>query len=131
MRRGVGILAAALAMILAGCGGSVPGLSESDGVLLHGTVFGSTRASAARARQDRPRSPWDVKALRSHAPNPKFSAERTETAGHAAVRVREVTFEAEPVPGTSLSLFGYLATPALHGSGSWLVVSGQSDRRST
>ena len=111
MRRCVSMRAAgvALAAALTGCGGSVPGLSGlggSDNVLLQGTVFGSGQKPSSRARQVKPSPPWDMKALRNHAPNPTFSLERTASTSSGAVAVREVTFETEPVTGTPLSLFG-------------------------
>ena len=40
---------------------------------------GTARTQTARAKQIVQHSPWDVAALRSHAPNAKFAPERTET----------------------------------------------------
>src|SRR5437879_2312214 len=106
MRHHLTSLIVMAALGLAGCGGSVPGLSPLGNSLTDG-LNGTARTQTSRARQIVQRSPWDVSALRNRAPKPKFSPERTVAVGNKSVVIREVTFETEPVPGTSLSLFGY------------------------
>ena len=116
MRHIARIVIAATAAALAGCGGTMPGLSPMGNSLTDG-LNGTARTQTARAKQIVQHSPWDVAALRSHAPNAKFAPERTETVENKSLPARDVTFEAEPVSGSTLSLSGTLVTPARAGSG--------------
>jgi hypothetical protein len=111
MRLRAVVVTGGVALALAGCGGSVPGLSPLSNSLTEG-LNGNARTQSSRARQIVQRSPWDVAALRNRASKPKFSPERNEKAGSQTVLVREVTFEAEAASGTPLSLSGHLVTPA-------------------
>jgi alpha-beta hydrolase superfamily lysophospholipase len=111
MRRSVGLLIAAGAVALAGCGGTVPGLSPLGNSLTDG-LNGSARTQTSRGQQIAQRSPWNVATLRNRAAKPKFGAERTEKVGDKSVVVRDVTFEAEPATGSTLSLYGAFVTPA-------------------
>jgi dienelactone hydrolase len=92
----------------------MPGLSPMSNSLTEG-LNGTARVQSPQARQIVQRSPWDVSALRSHAPKPKFCPERAETVGNKSLLVREVAFEAEPLSGSTLSLSGTLVTPGRSG----------------
>jgi dienelactone hydrolase len=105
------MLAASLALVLTGCGSSAPGLSDLGRSLIENRVYISGRTPTLRDRQDVPRSPWDVGALRRTAPKPQFSPERRERVGSQTVSVRDVTFPGEPAPGTPVRLAGSLVTP--------------------
>src|SRR5688500_16824129 len=109
MRLVAGIVAMGVAV--AGCGGSVPGLSPLSNSLTDG-LNGNARTQSSRARQIVQRSPWDVAALRNRAPKPKFAPERSEKVGSQTVQVRDVTFDVEVASGTPLSFTGHLVTPA-------------------
>jgi dienelactone hydrolase len=110
MRASWGILVVGSTVALAGCGGTMPGLSPMGNSVTDG-MNSASRPQTAQAKQIVQRSPWDITALRSHAPKPKFALERTETVGNKTLRIRGVTFEAEPASGSMLSLSGTLVTP--------------------
>src|SRR5438046_2568148 len=106
MRLRAGLLiAGAAATLAAGCGGAVPGLSPLGSSLTDG-VNGSARTQTSKGRQIAQRSPWDVSALRNRVPKPKFGPEEPQKVDDKSVVARDVTFEAQPASGTSLSLVG-------------------------
>src|SRR5438105_1650650 len=103
MRRSGGILLAGAAVLaLAGCGGTMPGLSPLGNSLTDG-LNGPARPQSAQSQRIVRQSPWDVAAIKKVATKPKFATERTETVGSKSVVVRAVTFEAEPTAGSPLS----------------------------
>src|SRR5713101_5514079 len=114
MRVNLGVLAAGATVALAGCGGTMPGLSPMGNSLTEG-LNSTARAQSPQAKQIVQRSPWDVSRLRGYSPKPKFTPERTETVGTKTLLVRDVTFEAEPLSGSPLSLSGTLVTPGRSG----------------
>jgi hypothetical protein len=110
MRYRANLILAAMAIAAAGCGGAVPGLGPMGNSLTDG-LAGNSRTQSSKGRQIAQRSPWDVAALKNRAPKPKFGPEQTARVGDKTVVTREVTFDAEPVSGSKLSLAGILATP--------------------
>jgi dienelactone hydrolase len=111
MRRFGGILIVGGAIAITGCGGTMPGLSPMSNSLTDG-LNGPTSPHAAQSQRLVLRSPWDVAAIKKVAAKPKFGPERTETVARKSVAIRTVSFETEPVSGSSLSLSGTLVTPA-------------------
>src|SRR3954447_10730360 len=103
MRRSTGgLLVGSAVLALAGCGGTMPGLSPLSNSLTDG-LNGPARPQTAQSQRIVRQSPWDVTAIRKVAPLPKFSPERTETVGTKSVLVRPVTFQAEPTSGSRLT----------------------------
>jgi dienelactone hydrolase len=89
----------------------MPGINPMGSSLTEG-LNGPARAQSPQAKQIVARSPWDVPALRGHAPKPQFTAARAETVSGKSLTLRDVTFEAEPSPGMPLTLSGTLMMPA-------------------
>src|ERR1043166_532359 len=109
-QRRIGWLVGMAGVTVRGWGGTVPGLAPLGNSLNDGTNS-SARIQTTHGQKIARHSPWNVATLRSHAPKPKFSPAREEKVGNKSVQVREVTFDAEAVPGSTLSLYGALTTP--------------------
>src|SRR6476660_3143888 len=103
MRRFGGILIAGGVLALAGCGGTMPGLSPLGNSLTDG-LNGPARPQTAQSQRIVRQSPWDVTAIKKVAAKAKFTPEHTESVGTKSVVVRSVTFEAEPTTGSPLSV---------------------------
>jgi dienelactone hydrolase len=104
-----------LAAVLAGCGGTMPGISPLGNSLTDG-LNGPSRPQSAQSQRIVRQSPWDVTAIKKAATKPKFATAQTETVGTRSVVVRAVTFESEPAAGSTVSVSGTYVTPPRSGN---------------